>query len=119
VTATLPSDLPAKFLEGSDGLTSNSIREGQASERDFDLSSFNREWQTAFSPDFQAQFDGFFDILQSFGFGFPLADAAGNGGAFDHPHSVFVAVNGDGEFHWIIYSLLLAVHQASRRGGSP
>lgn len=70
-----------------------------ASDEHFHLAGFHRERQAAFRPDFQAERDGLFDVFQCRGAGLALADAAGNGRTFHHPHAVFIAVNGYGEFH--------------------
>ena len=70
----------------------HSVRAGLASDQDFYLAGFDGEGQTAFSTNFYAEGDRFFDVLQGFGLGLALADAAGNGGTLGDPDSVLVTV---------------------------
>ena len=59
----------------------------------------NCERQAAFGADFEAERDGFLDVLERVRLGLALADAAGNGRTLGHPHSILVPVNRHRKFH--------------------
>jgi hypothetical protein len=43
--------------------------------------------------------DRIFNVLKGFCLSLPLTHATRNTGAFDYPHSVFISIEGDVEFH--------------------
>ena len=67
--------------------------------RDFDETGFDCQGHAVFGPDFEATENGFADVFNGFVLGRSLADAAGDGRAFGDPDAVFVAVEGNHEFH--------------------
>src|SRR5215470_7107702 len=66
---------------------------------DLDLLRLDREGHPALGADIQAKFDGVSDVLGRFLFGLALTHAARDRGALDDPCAVFVAIEGNSEFH--------------------
>ena len=66
---------------------------------DFDQAGFDGQGHALLGPDFEAAENGFADVFNGFVLGRSLADAAGDGRAFGNPDAVFVAFEGDDEFH--------------------
>lgn len=81
--------------------TSRPLRRGSEGiyDCDFDLLRFDGQRQAAFGANLKAKRDCFFDVCQCLLARFPLADAAGDGGALGNPHAVFITVERRGEFH--------------------
>ena len=57
------------------------------------------KWKKLFSADFEAERDGFLDVLERVRLGLALTDATGNGRTLGHPHSILVTVNRHRKFH--------------------
>lgn len=60
---------------------------------------FQGERQALFGADFQTAENGLVDVCRSLVLGFALADATGDGRTFGDPDAIFVAFQGDHEFH--------------------
>jgi hypothetical protein len=92
VASSLTSNDPAEAFEDLDDFPT--AEDGQAghSGHHFDFASLDGQGQAPLGANLQAERDGFFNVLERLLLGVSLADAPRNGGAFDYPHAIFIAV---------------------------
>ena len=58
----------------------------------FNLAGFNRKGQALLCPHFEAESNSFFYVFKCFFLGGTLADTARDGGTFNDPDTIFIAV---------------------------
>jgi hypothetical protein len=92
VATSLTGDDPAKAFEDLDDLSTAENGQTGHSGHHLDFAGLDRQGQATLGADLKAKRDGFFNIPECFFLGRSLADAPRNGGAFDHPDAVFIAV---------------------------
>jgi hypothetical protein len=74
-------------------MNSSTVRpEARISNGNFDLPRLDRQRHSALGTDLETKGDCFADIAQSLLTASALANATGDGGAFGHPYSIFIAV---------------------------